>query len=210
MPKIGTKKYYEAYAKISLIDIYNKKLKSAKTTDKESPDIQDDLNNIGIEVTRSSSKIKCIVDSISNNLFNKGYKLDELKSIINKNYKSFNGNIGQIDNINYISPHKGLINNSTILKNIKNSIIKKSKLFYDHYKIYNENDLYIFTGDSTLNICDIQEIIDNLQNAKIPFNKIFINCIDKIFIWDKDSIVQKNINIEKLKYYKLEAINYRE
>ena len=32
MLRIGTKEYYEAYAKISLIDIYNKKLISAKTT----------------------------------------------------------------------------------------------------------------------------------------------------------------------------------
>lgn len=34
MLRIGTKEYYEAYAKISLIDIYNKKLISAKTIGK--------------------------------------------------------------------------------------------------------------------------------------------------------------------------------
>ena len=39
-----------------------------------------------------------MTDAITNNLFNKGYKLDELKSLINKKYKSFNGSIGQIDN----------------------------------------------------------------------------------------------------------------
>ena len=69
MPKIGTTEYYEAYAKISLSDIYNKKLRMSKVKDRESPDIQDDLNNIGIEVTRSSSKEECIADSISNNFF---------------------------------------------------------------------------------------------------------------------------------------------
>ena len=210
MLRIGTKEYYEAYAKISLIDIYNKKLISAKTIGKESPDIQDDLNNIGIEVTRSSSNAECMTDAITNNLFNKGYKLDELKSLINKKYKSFNGSIGQIDNFNYISPYKGLISTSTTIENIKNRIIEKSKLFYDHYKIYNENDLYVFTGNSTLNICDIQEVIDNLQNIKIPFDKIFINCIDKIFILNKNDIVQKNINTEALRNYKSEAINYKE
>lgn len=210
MPRIGTKEYYEAYAKISLIDIYNKKLVSAKIINKESPDIQDNLNNIGIEVTLSSSNIECITNSISNNLFNKGYKLVELKNKINEKYKTFNGSIGQIDNINYLSPYKGLINTSTILENIKKCIVKKSKLFYDHYKIYSENDLYIFTGNATLDIYDIQKVIDNLQNVKIPFNKIFINCMDKLFIWDQNNIIQKNINTEKLKNYKLEAINYKE
>lgn len=151
-----------------------------------------------------------MTDAITNNLFNKGYKLDELKSLINKKYKSFNGSIGQIDNFNYISPYKGSISTSTTIENIKNRIIEKSKLFYDHYKIYNENDLYIFTGNSTLNICDIQEVIDNLQNIKIPFDKIFINCIDKIFILNKNDIVQKNIDTEALRNYKSEAINYKE
>lgn len=83
-------------------------------------------------------------------------------------------------------------------------------MFYDHYKIYNENDLYVFTGNSTLNICDIQEVIDNLQNVKIPFDKIFINCIDKIFILNKNDILQKNINTEALRNYKSKAINYKE
>lgn len=210
MPKIGSKEYYEVYAKISLIDIYNKELISAKIINCESPDIQDEKNNIGIEVTRSSSNTECIADSISNNLFNNSYKLDELKSKIKEKYKSFNGSIEQIDNFTYISPYKGLTNISTTLENIKNRIIKKSKLFYNHYKKYNENDLYIFTGNSTLNISDMKKVIDNLQNIKIPFDKIFINCIDKIFIWNKKSIVQKEINTEKLKYYKLEAINYKE
>ena len=49
-------------------------------------------------------------------------------------------------------------------------------------KIYSENDLYIFTGIATLNIYNIQKVIDNLQNIKIPYNKIFINCMDKLFI----------------------------
>lgn len=210
MPKIGSKEYYEVYAKISLIDIYDKKLISAKIINCESPDIQDERNNIGIEVTHSSSNTECIADSISNNLFNKGYKLDELKSKIKEKYKSFNGSIGQIDNFTHISPSKGLTNISTTLENIKSRIIEKSKLFYNHYKKYNENDLYIFTGYSILNISDIKKVIDDLQNIKIPFDKVFINCIDKIFIWNKKNIVQKEINTEKLKYYKLEAINYKE
>lgn len=77
-------------------------------------------------------------------------------------------------------------------------------------KIYSENDLYIFTGIATLNIYNIQKVIDNLQNIKIPYNKIFINCMDKLFIWDQNNIIQKSINTEKLKNYKLEAINYKE
>ena len=77
-------------------------------------------------------------------------------------------------------------------------------------KIYSENDLYIFTGIATLNIYNIQKVIDNLQNIKITYNKIFINCMDKLFIWDQNNIIQKSINTEKLKNYKLEAINYKE
>ena len=61
-----------------------------------------------------------------------------------------------------------------------------------------------------MNISDIQEVTDNLKTVKIPFNKIFINCIDKIFVLNKTDIVQKNIDTEALRNYKSEAINYKE
>lgn len=210
MPKIGTKEYYEAYAKISLIDIYNKNLTSSKTINKESPDIQDDINDIGIEVTQSATNEECISNSIANNLFHKNYNLDELKNEIAKKYKTFNGYIGRVQNCNYVSPYKGLVSTSKFCERIKNRIIEKSKLFHDHYKKYSENDLYIFTGNSLLNIQDIQETINDLKDFKIPFNNIFINCLDKIFICNKNNIIQKNIDADKLKYYKSEAINYKE
>ncbi len=210
MPKIGTTKYYEAYAKISLIDIYKKDLTSSKTINKESPDIQDDINDIGIEVTRSATNAECIADSITNNVFHKNHNLDELKNEITKKYKSFNGEVGRIQNCNYISPHIGLVNTSIFYERIKDRIIEKSKLFYDHYKKYSENDLYIFTGNSLLNIEDIQKIIDELKDFKIPFNNIFINCLDKIFICNKNNVIQKDITEDKMKYYKSEAINYKE
>lgn len=34
--------------------------------------------------------------------------------------------------------------------------------------------------------------------------------MDKLFIWNQNNIIQKSINTEKLKNYKLEAINYKE
>lgn len=210
MLKIGSNDYYEAYAKISLIDIYNKKLISSKVIGVESPDIQDDINDIGIEVTRSSTNEECITDSISNTFFNKGYTLDELKSNIDKKFKSFKGTVGRIDNYNYISSSVGLVDTNIIFDKIKTQIIIKSEKFNNHYKKFKENDLYIFCGDSILNICDVQMIMNDLKNIEFPFDNIFINGIDKIFICNKNTIITKNINYNKLKYYKSAALNYTE
>ena len=123
---IGDKKYYENYARISIIEIYNKNLINAKLKDK--PDIQDEINNIGIEVTRSELKNECIATSITNKFFGKNLSLSELELCIKRDFKTFDGTIGEIDGVNYISPSKGMIDYKVKIDKIVASIIKKKNL----------------------------------------------------------------------------------
>ena len=208
--KIGTKEYYEAYAKISLVNVYKECLSESKIMNKESPDIQDEINNIGIEVTGSQTNEMCMANSIANKTFNNNYSLDELKNEAKKISKTFSGEIGNIDDINYISPYKEMIDMEFVLNNIKKAIINKIELFYDHYKHFNENNLYIFTGDATININDIEIIMKDISKINNPFYIIFINCIDKIFVCQSNSVKELLITNNQLKIFKKNALNYFE
>ncbi len=210
MLKIGTKEYYEAYAKISLIDIYNPRLNNAKILGVESPDIQDDSNDIGIEVTRSSTNTECMADAIANNFFNRNLSLSSLKKEVSAKFKTFQGEIGQIDGVNYVSPSKGLTDTKIELDNIKKSIKIKSRKFQKNYKKFQENDLYIFTGDSFIEKYDIEDIMKDKDVYANPFDTIFINCIDKIFVCTSKEFKEIMISEENLKKYKKDALNYME
>lgn len=210
MNKIGSTEYYEAYAKISLIDLYNNKLIKAKIIGKESPDIQDDINEIGIEVTRADSNQDCMATTISNRYFGKNLDFATIDKNVKKNFRNFHGILQHAGCINYISSSKGLVDIQTYRDNIKECIIKKSKKFKKNYKKFRENDLYIFIG-FCLEYHDILAIIEDIDLNDIPFNYIFINCIDSLYIYSKnDGIVKKEIEKNKLAYYKKEALNYTE
>ena len=84
---MGSKEYYEKYAKISLVIVYNKKLINAELKDK--PDIQDKVNDIGIEVTRSELNQECLADSISNKMFGKELSIEEIKLRVSNEFKTF-------------------------------------------------------------------------------------------------------------------------
>lgn len=202
---IGDKKYYENYARISLIEIYNKNLINAKLKDK--PDIQDEINNIGIEVTRSELKNECIASSITNKFFGKNLSLSELELCIKRDFKTFDGAIGEIDGVNYISPSKGMIDYRVKIDKIVASIIKKAKKFEKNYTKFKENDLYIFTVDSCITYSDIEKVMENEAIKKCPFDNIFINCIDKIYICNKRNIKEIKISSVQLRKFKKEAIN---
>ena len=197
MVKIGEKEYYESYARITLIDIYNKKLKQSILDDK--PDIQDFINNIGIEVTRAIPNEIGITDSIVNETFGKNMKIEDIQEKIKKKFKSFSGEIGSIDEINYIAPYKGMVDTTTLKQKIVDSIKEKNKKSVN-YKKFKENDLYIFTENSFLDIDDISEIINNAANK--CFDIIFINCIDSIYICSSSKIEKIKIKNMKLACYK--------
>ena len=201
--KIGSKEYFEKYAKMSLVDVYNKKLTNAELKDK--PDIQDKENDIGIEVTRSELNQECLADSISNKIFDKELSIEEIKLRVSKKFKTFNGTIGEIDGVKYISPFKGMIDYKTKLDRIIHSIEDKTQKFEENYTKFNENDLYIFTNDACITYGDIEKVIYNKRIDNCPFDVIFINCIDKIYMCRNKEINEIFLSDTQLKRFKIEA-----
>ena len=204
---VGDKKYYENYARISLIGLYNKNLLNAKLEDK--PDIQDEISDIGIEVTRADLKNECMAASITNKFFGKNLSLDELEACIKSDFKTFDGKIGEIEGVNYISPSKGMIDYKSKLDKIIDAIANKTKKFKENYTKFKENDLYIFTMDSCITLSDIKKIMKNEIISRCPFDNIFINCIDRIYICNKREIKEIEISSAQLKKFKKEAINLK-
>ncbi len=201
--KIGSKEYYEKYAKISLVYVYNKKLINAELKDK--PDIQDKVNDIGIEVTRSELNQECLADSISNKMFGKKLSIEEIKLRVSNEFKTFNGALGKIEGVNFISPFNGMIDYKTKLDRIVCAIESKTEKFKENYIKFNENDLYIFTNDSCITYSDIEKVINDIKIENCPFDVIFINCIDKIYICKNKQIKEILISDNQLKKFKIEA-----
>ena len=201
--KIGSNEYYEKYAKISLTNVYSKKLANAEL--KDNPDIQDKVNDIGIEVTRSELNQECLADSISNKTFGKKLSIEEIKLRVSNEFKTFNGTLGKIEGVNFISPFNGMIDYKTKLDRIVCAIESKTEKFKHNYTKFNENDLYIFTNDSCITYSDIEKVINDKKIEKCPFDVIFINCIDKIYICKNKQINEISISDDQLRNFKIEA-----
>ena len=206
MLEVGSKKFFEAYAKISLIDIYNPELKNAELL--ECPDIQDCTNSIGVEVTAIPNKQRFMAAKIAKKCFNKELDLDDINAIVSEDFKSFNGVIFELEGRKYISSSKGYEDFSGKIDSIAEIILKKVDKFNNNYKRFNENDLYIFCHNANFTVNDITKIVERIDLNAFPYNKVFFNCIDKIYLFDLKQVNQINISLEKLEKYKQCAINY--
>ena len=65
-----SKLYYERYAAITIADFFSLNIENFKN--KEMPDIQNEVDSIGVEVTRSITSHEGYVSQIPRKYFNKG------------------------------------------------------------------------------------------------------------------------------------------
>lgn len=207
MIKKGTDDYDEVYAKLMLCEIYNPKLKNAKVLKVESPDIHDYELNIGIEVTRGFGKELSKCFSIGNKNFNQVKDSNEIKKNIKKHYKDFKGIYLNIDNINLLSPSKGYIDASLEFDYIVDAIKKKNDKLKKYAK-FGKYYLYIFTS-KVLNIHDIEKIIFKIEKIN-NYNTIFIDCIYKIFIYENNNIVERELSNKQLEKLNRMTSHYQE
>ena len=175
------KHFYEKFAHKSLGFFYGDKI--ANFIYGESPDLQNETDNIGIEVTRGISQyeakfIRLSTESIENNL-----NLQERFERANRMFrKNFLGVIHESNGFVIADPQNGdrgyEIHVIQILEKIKIKIEKLHKL----YKKFNTNCLYIFSEfPMQKNQIWVLTDIMNAENMN-DYDLYFINAIDRLYI----------------------------
>ena len=198
MNKKYSKKYFEFYAKKVLEYCYDSSWNSFEHRDR--PDLQSEILNIGVEVTRSLERTEGKLDSV---FHRRDLDYEKKEEIIKK-----------LGGITYKNPTV-MITQGNSKNDIISSIKNKTKKLNEHYQIFNKNILYIFTGNACFNTSDIEESVSKsiCETEKYirKFNSYFIDCMDKLFVVELggnkiNKIEEIIISGDTLRKIKLEAV----
>lgn len=203
------KQYFELFAKNIIYKIAGENV--SKYEKGESPDWQDYINNVGIEVTRTAEGVKFWADlrnvkgSISDKKLDKfnekfiangGRILPIEKARIIFNNPDFKDTFGFNEKYAYIIP--GYPDN---FNNIYNSLEEKLVKLNDHYnKDLKDIRLFIFStiiirNDELPNYLVELEKIQKKYDRK--FTKLYICILYDLYIFDLDKLTCKHIEIGK-------------
>ena len=191
------KKYYEKYAGLTLDIIFPKFKNNWCYLDK--PDLQNEINDIGIEVTMAKSQTIGKIEA---------YGYEHLgNKVSQKEIDNFRGEFfidKKTSKVYAFSPTKGLVTHKHI-ENIQGALQKKKlKFASNEYKKYKQNGLYIFL------VCVLNKNeINSLKNiAHAPFDFVILNCIDGIHYWSNQTVDSYKVSNEQLTEYKKKALEY--
>ncbi|MEG0409071.1 MAG: hypothetical protein RR623_09370 [Bacilli bacterium] len=176
-----SKKQYEEYARLIVSDYFNLKIDNFIL--KERPDIHNEIESIGIEITRAISDREGHAYSLMNKYFGKGYNGGEILDEISKDSK-FKGEVENHNGIASISAYKSF----DYLKKIdtlRYRIDEKRKKFVE-YTHFDRNVLLIHFD--TLYFPDDICTILREEIEKGPFDSIFILTYDELFYATKLSM----------------------
>ena len=199
------KKYFEKFA-LNLLKEY-KNIDISNFKDDEEPDWQDEINSIGIEVTRDSvgTKFWADLEKVKDKKipdkkvkeFNKKFKANGGR-VLDKKAASIIGiekcGFGYNDNFVYIIPS---YNNSFDRINI---IIKeKAEKLNNHYKeTIQDNRLFIFSPmliNKEMADKELIEIKNNQINLKRKFNIVYVCILHDIYTFD---LIKNEWNVIKM------------
>lgn len=199
------KKYFEKFA-LNLLKEY-KNIDISNFKDDEEPDWQDEINSMGIEVTRDSVGTKFWADlekvkdkKISDKKvkeFNKKFIVNGGR-ILDKKTASIIGidkcSFGYNDNLVYIIPSY-----SNSFERINIIIKEKTKKLNDHYKEkIQDNRLFIFSPmliNKDMAAEELIEIKNNQINLKRNFNIIYVCILYEIYTFD---LIKNELNVIKM------------
>jgi len=204
------KQFYEKYALLSLVKCYSSDLQ-VLLDDKfnyENPDYQSEILNIGIEVVEAITSRQGEERFIINEHFGKGIDGATLKNEAEKRFKKFRGKLSVVDGQAVYSHQPNGFRMSSRLSLIQSKIDQKLIKLNSHYKVFSNNWLYVFSHLATVHQEEIESLV--IQNEKvdgISFDKVFINCIDKIYVLTKEDTDVINVSTETLKSIKYVSLN---
>ena len=186
------KHYYERYAELTLYNVFPEW--ESHFTRSDRPDLQNEIDDIGVEVTSSTpSKIREI----------QSYGTKLLGGIVSSDEeKKFRGKLFLTPKkVAYaFSPTKGLLN-VDISPQIISAISQKCSK-WNGYKEYSRRGLYIFSGTSLVD----EEMLEKVEKSEAFsfFQMVFINTIDRIYYY-ADGWKEKEFTEEELAGFKKHA-----
>lgn len=175
------KEFYEKYAKASLEFFYKDKLQNF--TNSECPDLQNEKDDIGIEVTRGISEYIGKISRLENECMEKNLPLEQKFSRANRMFrKNFLGVIHESGAFVIADPQNGEDSYELHIREIIEKIKIKSEKFNKLYKKYKMNCLYVF-AEYPFKSRHIWVLAD-LMNAETLniYDLYFINALDRIYI----------------------------
>jgi len=168
--------FFERYARISLINIVDKRFEGLKNKDR--PDLQDKKRSVGIEVTRAIRENKSVALALINEMAGNISQEDWLDMTkYGYAYGLYKDLVGKIEYTYWSTalPMKKILEN------------KINKVCGGFYGNFNEYGLYIFVKEE-LNDVFIKQTIDyaiQLQKLeKEKYTKIYISQISDLFVCD--------------------------
>lgn len=197
------KNFYEKYALASMKFFYGKDLKNFVHS--ECPDLQNEKNSIGVEVTRGISEYEGKFSRLAIECMEKNLPLEERFSKANRMFRdNFLGVIHENNAFVIADPENG--DNSyelhirQIVDKIKIKVDKLEKL----YKKFETNNLYVFS-EFPLKSKHIW-ILADLLNAEnlVQYDLYFINALDRIYVIN----TKDNFSFKKYKYTAAELCKF--
>lgn len=186
------KHYYERYAELTLYNAFPEW--ESHFTRRDRPDLQNEIDDIGVEVTSSTPS------TIRENLAY-GARLLGGK-VSNKDEEQYRGKLFLTsERVAYaFSPTKGLVD-ADVSPQIISAISHKCSLWKE-YKEFGRRGLYIFSGTSLID----EEMLERIETSESFsfFQMIFINAIDRIYYY-VDGWKQKEFTDEELAEFKRAA-----
>ena len=200
--------YFEYYALLSLVWCYDNRLEPILNCKAECPDWQSDELNIGIEVCQAISKQEGEKNFIINEIFSQKLSADEKLNLLRRRFPKHKNLLQKTEN-DVLYAELDMSYEYTSYK-IANAISLKLSKLNSNYTQYDNNWLYIFTDFSLFTDDEINELSSRVSSKQkefgFNFHKVFLNCLDKIYIFENDEISSISIDDDTLAKLKKTAI----
>ena len=187
------KHYFERYAELTLYSVFPEW--NSHFTISDRPDLQNEIDNIGIEVTSSTPSRIREVSAFGAKLLGEKVSIKDEKKFRGQLYLS-SGKVAYA-----YSPTKGLVD-ADRSPEIISAIAHKRDIWKD-YSDFRRRGIYIFTGTSLID----DEMLDKIEKHESFsfFHMVFVNAIDKIYYYE-NGWKTKEFTDEELSEFKKQAI----
>lgn len=199
------KEYYEQLALNLLESIL--RIDVSNFDDYEEPDWQNDKDSIGIEITRDDESLKFYkelenvdkVNTVEVEKFNKRYRKNGGTVMTKGEAKSIGIEGGSEFNENYVYIIPSYNNN---FDDINNKIKNKIKKLNNNYKLFKQNNLFIFSHIRTKKELFKEELdkIIEIQSENNKFDFIYICLTDCIVTFDLNNKIYNVKEFDKSKF----------
>ena len=167
----------------------------------DKPDLQDETDNIGIEVTIAKDKVDGIFDSVWDEWAGKGITSNEFRDKFTNPY--FKEQI--IPDMEHPVCIKVSGNLDVIITKILGAIIKKTRKFSD-YKKFKKNGLFVFC--EPLWEEQFSTLKQLIHEGNYPFDFFIISMTNKMLLIENNELKIYDIDFDKIEELKKESLDF--